>query len=307
MPSLTLPANADPRDPAALAQVGAALVAGSRSPSTLRAYDRAWRRFMAFCADRSMDPVPTETAMLAFVSDLACDGYKAPYINQMVAGIGYHAELRGLPFEGRARGVRDALVGYRRLTGYTPARRRALTTDELRAMAWHVRRSPRDRALILFGFASAMRCSETLAMRLRDLTIGEQGATLFIPRSKTDQDAHGQTIAVARQPDSIYCPVRALEDWIARAGLTQPTDLVFPMDPTTFRRIVKGAAIAAGLDPERVSTHSLRAGWATSAADAGLGLTDIMRQTRHRDVDVAASYVRHTEVWRNPPSAAVQL
>jgi hypothetical protein len=62
---------------------------------------------------------------------------------------------------------------------------------------------------------------------------------------------------------------------------------------------VKEAAPAAGLDPARFAGHSLRAGLATGAGDAGVGLADVMRQTRHKSPEVALTYLRPADLWRN--------
>ena len=64
-------------------------------------------------------------------------------------------------------------------------------------------------------------------------------------------------------------------------------------------RLVKGAAARAGLDPERYSGHSLRAGLATAAGDSGANLADLMRQTRHKSTQVALAYLRPADLWRN--------
>ena len=64
-------------------------------------------------------------------------------------------------------------------------------------------------------------------------------------------------------------------------------------------RLVKQAAADAGLDPERFSGHSLRAGLATAAGDQGAGLAELMRQTRHKSTEVALGYLRPADLWRN--------
>ena len=64
-------------------------------------------------------------------------------------------------------------------------------------------------------------------------------------------------------------------------------------------RLVKQAAADAGLDPERYSGHSLRAGLATAAGDQGAGLAELMRQTRHKSTEVALGYLRPADLWRN--------
>jgi integrase len=68
--------------------------------------------------------------------------------------------------------------------------------------------------------------------------------------------------------------------------------------------IVKQRAKQAGLDPAEFSGHSLRAGFATSAAETGSSILKIMETTRHRSVDVLAAYVRRVDLFRDHAGAA---
>ncbi len=99
-------------------------------------------------------------------------------------------------------------------------------------------------------------------------------------------------------------------DWTASAtlraerplfcGLTKTGRLTgVPLSDKAVVRLVKAAAAAAGLDPERYSGHSLRAGLATAAGDEGAGLAELMRQTRHKSTEVALGYLRPADLWRN--------
>ena len=72
-------------------------------------------------------------------------------------------------------------------------------------------------------------------------------------------------------------------------------------------RIVKRAAAAADLDPERYAGHSLRAGLATSAAAAGVEERAIMAQTGHKSAAVARRYIRDGSLFRGNAAAAVGL
>ena len=78
-----------------------------------------------------------------------------------------------------------------------------------------------------------------------------------------------------------------------------------PLSDKAVARLVKQAALDAGLDPERYSGHSLRAGLATAAGDAGAGLAELMRQTRHKSTEVALGYLRPADLWRNNVTEAV--
>ncbi|WP_156963933.1 tyrosine-type recombinase/integrase [Muricoccus aerilatus] len=71
-------------------------------------------------------------------------------------------------------------------------------------------------------------------------------------------------------------------------------------------RLVKGAAQEEGLEGwERFSGHSLRAGLATAAGEAGTDLAQVMRQTRHRPADVVLGCLRPAELWRNNPTKSI--
>jgi hypothetical protein len=94
------------------------------------------------------------------------------------------------------------------------------------------------------------------------------------------------------------CPVRALTAWLAlpvdKHGRIRPRWL----SNRDVARIVKRAALRAGLDSDRYAGHSLRAGLATSAAIAGVEERAIMAQTRHRSVTVARRYIRDGSLFR---------
>ena len=145
---------------------------------------------------------------------------------------------------------------------------------------------------------------------LHPLTVSREGVKVLVRRSKTDQESAGVELGVASGR-----AVAAVQEWIAAAGLT--TGPLFRhirrgghltderLTGRSIADIVKRLAGAAGLDPARYSGHSLRAGLATSAAIAGAGLTSIMKQTRHKSVDVAKTYIRDTDLWRDNVSGLV--
>jgi integrase len=142
-----------------------------------------------------------------------------------------------------------------------------------------------------------------------------------VRRSKTDQHGQGQEVAVWANPaEPGFCAAAALGAWLrARqaapdltGGASDAERPLFcavtragrvtgaPLSDKAVWRLVKEAAAAAGLpDPTRYSGHSLRAGLATAAGEAGAPLADLMRQTRHRSAQVALGYLRPADLWRN--------
>jgi len=83
------------------------------------------------------------------------------------------------------------------------------------------RRGLRDRALLLYGFAGALRRSELIGVNVNHIEAHERGHLLTIPFYKGDQEGKGQVIPILAQPDSLYCPVAALQEWIAVANVRE--------------------------------------------------------------------------------------
>ncbi|HME19904.1 MAG TPA: site-specific integrase [Acetobacteraceae bacterium] len=182
----------------------------------------------------------------------------------------------------------------------------------------------RERAMLLLGFGAALRRSELVALTLGDVTtVPGRGLRVLVRRSKTDQQGQGQEIAVWANPrETGFCPLAALEAWLVHrrtapdldstaTATTRAERPLFCAVTKTGRvtgaklsdkavaRLVKQAALDAGLDPERYSGHSLRAGLATAAGDQGAGLAELMRQTRHKSTEVALGYLRPADLCRN--------
>ena len=69
-------------------------------------------------------------------------------------------------------------------------------------------------------------------------------------------------------------------------------------------QIVKHYAARAGLDPVLFAGHSLRAGFLTSAAEAGASVFKMMEVSRHKSVDTLRGYVRRADLFHEHAGAA---
>lgn len=159
----------------------------------------------------------------------------------------------------------------------------------------------RDRALLLLGFAGGFRRSELVGLDVADLASGPQGIVVTLRRSKTDQTGEGRLIGVP-QSGGRHCPVQALERWLAvsriehgalfrsvnRHGVPSRARL----SGEAVSLIVKQRVAAAGFDPTGFSGHSLRAGFVTSAAMAGVPTWKIRMQTGHASDMTLSPYIR---------------
>ena len=176
----------------------------------------------------------------------------------------------------------------------------------------------RDRALLLLGYASALRPSELAALHTADVSTRLVGSWSPVRRSKTDQDGYGQMVGVVPGDYWLTDPVSALADWLVLRPVgsgplftrIHPRGVATsePIGVRTVSRMVQVRARAAGLDGLPVSGHSLRAGHATTAAANGASIERIAAQTRHRDLNTLIEhYIRPPDALANSTSRNLGL
>jgi site-specific recombinase XerD len=309
----TLPALTSPEHPTVAAPMErvAAYVEASLAPATRRAYRAGLADFRAWCAGQGVEVLPaTPETVARYLADLAGSGRKVATLEQRVAAIRWAHEAAGLESPTAAKGVRAAMRGIRRELGVAPSRKAAATVERLAAMVAHADpgtlKGLRDRALLLFGFASALRRSELVALEVGDLEETRRGLLVTVQRSKTDQEGRGQVRAVpfGRTPE--LCPVTAMRTWLKAAGVesgpvfrsvTRHGRVGASLSTRAVADVVKGYAKRAGLDPAEFAGHSLRAGFVTSAAERGRPTERIMDHTGHRSVAMVRVYTRRADAF----------
>ncbi len=202
--------------------------------------------------------------------------------------------------------VRTVLRGIRRVRGRPQSRVAPLVADELLAICEGLGnsiRDIRDRALLLVGFAGAFRRSELVAIDFEDLEWVPADVAITIRRSKTDQEGRGRKVSIQRSHPAL-CPVQALERWLAGSrtatgAIFRPVSrggavIVRRLSTEAVALIIKQHVKLLGCDPTRYSGHSLRAGFASSAALAGVPTWRIKAQTGHRSDSTLALYIRES-------------
>ena len=195
----------------------------SLSESTRRGYARDRAAFQAWCRARSIFAIPAEPQTLAaYLANLALTDRPAT-IGKKLAAIAVAHRDAGLESPTEHGMVKRTLAGIRREKGTAQNQKAALLVDDLRRILAQLGTSlldRRDRALILLGFAAALRRSELVGLRVEEVRVEEEGLVLALRRSKTNQEGRLETIAVAYGSEPTTCPVRALRAWLAAAGLS---------------------------------------------------------------------------------------
>lgn len=293
------------------------------APATLRAYATDLANYSAWCAQHGFTAMPAAPEVIGAYLAAAGEGYALPTLRRRVAAIARACRIVGHPLDTKHPAIRETLRGIGRKHGVPTRRSAALTTNEVRKLAaacGSTLAGTRDRALVLIGFAGALRRSELVGLSVADVTWAPDGVVILIPRSKTDAQGEGARIAISRGNSPETCPVAALEAWLTGSGI---------IDGPIFRKVNRGGVVeAARLTPgavrtillkrasaagvkgtwdEPVSPHGLRAGFVTTAYRNGVSDEEIMGHTRHRSVAVMRSYVRCSKTGTASPSSKVGL
>lgn len=318
---------------AELEQKARQLLRNSLAPSTLLRHRRRFRVFAGWCEShgRRVLPASTETIQL-FLSDVA-DRYHFNSIKGLLDTLAFAHRTVGEPFDRQA--FAALMRGIYRVHGAACRQVAPIMIGELRTI---VKGLPdtiagaRDRAVLAVGFAGALRSSELVGLDIgvvgpggRGLvTIDKEGARITLSRSKTDQMGEGIHKLLPRGGDP--CPVRALEEWLAAAGISSgPVFRPFwrwgvprqqRMGHCGVGNIVKKAVYASALKAgateaqarmraSQVASHSLRVGFVASAARAKIISEDIATHVGWVGTQMVARYMRQLDPLDDNPAQLV--
>jgi len=193
----------------------------------------------------------------------------------------------------------------------------------------------RDRSLILTGFSGGFRRNEIVSLDYEDLDFVPEGLKINLRRSKTDQFGQGFTKALPYFDNPKYCPVVSLKKWIEisqiKAGslfrrfkycpvvsLKKWIEISQIKAGSLFRRFTKGSKLSnnrltdqtvallikkylklAAIESQNYSGHSLRSGFATSAAESGAEERSIMAMTGHKSTEMVRRYIKEANLFKN--------
>lgn len=278
----------------------------SVSLNTRRAYAADLNHFIEWGGS-----IPAEPNLVAEYLAAMAETYRVATIRRHLASISKaHASA---PVQNPCKDelVRATMRGIRRRLGTTQKQARPLLRGDLLALLEKMNDGPkdiRDRALLLIGFATAMRRSELVRLNIEDIEYVERGILITLRSSKTDQEGQGRLIAVP-YGKAKTCPVAALKNWILLASIKSgPLFLSVNKHGQIFPSRISGEAVtyilkarlkAADYVPDCFSGHSLRAGFATSAAEAGASMHKIRQTTGHRSNASLSRYIRTTDLFND--------
>jgi len=297
--------------------------AAADAPATLRAYAADLANFKGWCEAHGFEPMPASPETVGAYLPAAGPGYALFMLRRPVAAIARVDRIAEHSLDTRHTAICETPRGIVRTHGEPPRRAFALITSEIRRLVGVCCddiAGLRDRAVLLIGFAGALRRCEFVGLDVAHIRPTPAGLRLMIPRSKTDVAAEGAEIGITRGSQAETCPVLALRSSLRAAGIRDGPVLrrvtqwgtVGKKRPhqDAARQILARRAAAAGIKDTRlepVTPRGMRAGFVTTPYRNGVPDEKIMGHTRHHSLTTMRSYVRRTKLGIADPSGKFDL
>jgi len=289
----------------------------SKATNTVRAYKSDFNDFGLFCAQNGFKSLPSEPKIVSlYLTYLSTKDAKMSTLKRRLVSIGVIHKLKGHYLDTKHPSIMENIMGIKRRKGSVQKGKKPILISSLKLIIDVIDQQNkeeikklRDRSIILIGFSGGFRRNEIVSLDYDDLDFVPEGLKINIKRSKTDQFGEGSKKALPYFDNSQYCPVVSLKNWIDKTNINSG-----PL----FRRFSKGSRLTekrltdqtvallikeylqlAGIDSKNYSGHSLRSGFATSAAESGAEERSIMAMTGHKSTEMVRRYIKEANLFKN--------
>ena len=272
----------------------------SKAHNTLRAYQADFKDFSLFCGKNSFSFLPTEPKIIALYITHLSKSSKFSTLKRRIASISVIHKLKGHYLDTKHPIIMENLHGIKRTIGSRQKSKKPLLINDLKLIIQGIDKEKiRDKALILLGFAGGFRRSELVSIYHEDLEFVPEGLKILIRRSKTDQSGEGIIKAIPYFDNQEFCPVITLKNYINSKFVDNAEGKIFKISDKSVALIIKKYAEKAGLDSSRYAGHSLRSGFATTAAEFGAEERNIMAMTGHKTTQMVRRYIQEANLFKN--------
>jgi site-specific recombinase XerD len=289
----------------------------SKANNTVRAYKSDFNHFGLFCAQNGFKSLPSEPSIVSlYLTHLSTKDAKMSTLKRRLVSIGVIHKLKGHYLDTKHPAIIENIMGIKRRKGSIQKAKKPILINILKKIINVIDKQDkeeikkfRDRSIILIGFSGGFRRNEIVSLDYDDLDFVPEGVKIKLRRSKTDQFGEGFTKALPYFDRTQYCPVVSLTKWLKKSKITSGS---------LFRRFSKGSKLSnnrltdqtvallikdylklAGIDSKNYSGHSLRSGFATSAAESGVEERNIMAMTGHKSTEMVRRYIKEANLFKN--------
>jgi len=289
----------------------------SKATNTVRAYKSDFKDFGLFCAQNGFKSLPSEPKIVSlYLTYLSTKNNKMSTLKRRLVSIGVIHKLKGHYLDTKHPSIIENVLGIKRRKGNIQKGKKPILISDLKLIIDVIDEEQnedikklRDRSIILIGFSGGFRRNEIVALDYEDLDFVSEGLKIDIKRSKTDQFGEGTKKALPYFDNSQYCPVVSLQKWIKISNISSgPLFRRFSkgsklsenrLTDQTVALIIKAYLQIAGVDSTNYSGHSLRSGFATSAAESGAEERSIMAMTGHKSTEMVRRYIKEANLFKN--------
>ena len=280
----------------------------SKANNTLRAYQSDFRDFSAFCAKNGLTSIPTQPKIIALYITHLSKTSKFSTLKRRIASISVIHKLKGHYLDTKHPIIMENLHGIKRTLGSRQKAKKPLLINDLKLIIKAIHEEKiRDKALILIGFAGGFRRSELVNIDYEDIEFVNEGVKILIKRSKTDQSGEGIIKAIPYFDNKEFCPVISLKTYIQEKFSSKNEGKIFDISDKSVALIIKRYAEKAGLDSSKYAGHSLRSGFATTAAEFGAEERNIMAMTGHKTTQMVRRYIQEANLFKNNALNKIKL
>ena len=289
----------------------------SKANNTVRAYKSDFNDFGTFCAQNGFKSLPSDPKIVSlYLTHLSTKDAKMSTLKRRLVSIGVIHKLKGHYLDTKHPSIIENIMGIKRRKGSIQKSKKPILINDLKQIINTIDEQKneeikkiRDRSIILIGFAGGFRRNEIVSLDYDDLDFVPEGLKITLKRSKTDQFGEGTLKGLPYFDSSQYCPVLSLKKWVEKSNIDSG-----PL----FRRFSKGSKLTenrltdqtvallikkyldlAGIESKNYSGHSLRSGFATSAAESGAGERNIMAMTGHKSTEMVRRYIKEANLFKN--------
>jgi site-specific recombinase XerD len=297
----------------------------SRAKNTVRAYKSDFENFGLFCVKNGFQNLPSDPKVVSlYLTHLSTKDIKISTIKRRLVSIGVIHKTKGHYLDTKHPVIIENLMGIKRRKGTIQKGKKPLLINDIKQIIDVINlekeadiKKLRNKALLLIGFSGGFRRNEIVSLDLEDIEFVFEGVKITVKKSKTDQFGEGMTKGIPHFENSLYCPVTSLKRWINFSKIRKgPIFVKFSKGPKITKQrltdqsvalIIKEYLFKAGIDSKNYSGHSLRSGFATSAAEAGAEERSIMAMTGHKTTDMVRRYIKEANLFKNNALSKIKI
>jgi len=297
----------------------------SKANNTIRAYKSDFADFSLFCVQNGFKSLPSEPKIVSlYLTQLSTKNIKMSTLKRRLVSIGVIHRLKGHYLDTKHPSIIENIMGIKRRKGSIQKGKKPLLINDLKLLINAIDevkeeeiKKFRDRSIILIGFSGGFRRNEIVSLDYDDLDFVTEGLKINLKRSKTDQFGAGLIKGLPYFDNPQYCPVLSLQKWIniskINAGplfrrFSKGSKLTDKrLTDQTVAHLIKKYLKLSGIESKNYSGHSLRSGFATSAAESGAEERSIMAMTGHKSTEMVRRYIKEANLFKNNALNKIKL